>query len=264
MCLPNLDNLSLSGSLIPVDRGTLSGIGATLSGRFGGQLRLLKGFVDEDIMDMLLEVPTGLHFTEVEVHGTGEYHLPTARLTEACAKTLVKFSYTVPFYCKSPFHLVQLFLARETSTLTLPPGVDGYEVFERSFDFSEFSNLQEVEFGVGWRRGGLPWIPIALSTLKPATSPRLSAVRLDFTHSSLAGRFVDDLIEAAGDDLRRVADEIARIEGEYGGAVNPTVLRNSLFQVALDTLSVRFLWYAKDTSRSYPTPTDPPTLRRPR
>ena len=97
--LPNLDDLSLSGSPVPVDRRTLAGIGTTLNGRFGGQLRLLKGLVDKDIMNMLLEVPTGLHFTEMEVCGTNECLLPTVRLAEACAKTLVKFSYTVSCYC---------------------------------------------------------------------------------------------------------------------------------------------------------------------
>ena len=103
MHLPNLDNLSLSGSLIPVDRRTLSGIGTTLSGGFGSQLRLLKGLVDKDIVKMLLEVPIGLHFTKIEVRGVSECLLPTVRLAEVCVETLFKFSYTVPFYCKSPF-----------------------------------------------------------------------------------------------------------------------------------------------------------------
>ena len=100
--LPNLNDLSLSGSLVPVDRRTLAGIGTTLSGKFGGQLRLLKGFVDKDIINMLLEVPTGLHFTEVEIRGTSECLIPTVRLAEACANTLVKFSYYVSYYCKYP------------------------------------------------------------------------------------------------------------------------------------------------------------------
>ena len=244
MHLPNLDDLSLSGSLVAVDRRTLAGIGAALSGRFGGRLRLLKELADKDTMNMQLEVPTGIHFTEVEVRRTSECLLPTVRLAEACAKTLVKLSYTVSFYCKSPFHLVQLFLVRETLILTSPPDIGDYEVFERSFDFSEFPNLQEVEFGVCWQRGGLPWIPVALSTLRPETSPLLSAIRLDFTRASPGGRLgilVEHLFKAMGDDLRLIADEIARIGREFGGEVNPTVLGDASFKVALDTLSVRFL-----------------------
>ena len=98
--LPNLDDLSLSGSVV-VDRGTLPWMGAILRGRFGGQLRLLKGHANPDVVNMLLEVPTGLHFTEVEVRGTYECLLSTVRLAESCAKTLVKLSYAVSFHGKS-------------------------------------------------------------------------------------------------------------------------------------------------------------------
>ena len=149
----------------------------------------------------------------------------------------------------------------KTSTLTSPPDAGTSKVFDRSFDFSEFPNLQEVEFGVCWAHGGLPWIPIALSTLRPTTSPRLSAIRLDFTHSFPSTRYVDDSIEATGDDLRRVADEVTRIEREFGGAVNPAVLLGPSFKAALDMLNVRFLWQVKVTSCSYPTLADPSTLR---
>jgi hypothetical protein len=51
---------------------------------------------------MLLEVPTGLHFTELHIRGTHESFLPTVRLAEACCKTLVKLSYTVSIHGKSP------------------------------------------------------------------------------------------------------------------------------------------------------------------
>ena len=39
--LPNLDDLSLLGYLVAVDRNMLPGIGRVLSGRFGGRLQLL-------------------------------------------------------------------------------------------------------------------------------------------------------------------------------------------------------------------------------
>ena len=102
--LPNLVDLELSGALAPVDRTTLVGIGTDLRGTFGGQLRLFEGYAGKDIVDMLLEVPTGLHFTEVEVRGMGKCLLPTVRLAEACCETLVRLSYTVTSYCRShPF-----------------------------------------------------------------------------------------------------------------------------------------------------------------
>ena len=41
------------------------------------------------------------------------------------------------------------------------------------------------------------------------------------------------------DDLLRIADEIARIERDFGGAVNFTVVPDLQFRVVLDTLDVR-------------------------
>ena len=99
--LPNLDDLSLSGSIVVADWRVIPGMGTILRGRFGGQLRLLKGLADDDIVNMLLEIPTGLYFSEVQICGTYERLLPTVRLTEACGKALVKLSYTVSFHCKS-------------------------------------------------------------------------------------------------------------------------------------------------------------------
>ena len=100
--LPNLDNLSLSGSLHPAARKELIGMGKNLKGRFRGRLRLLKGLAHSDVVNMLLEVPTGLHFTGVEVRGTYECLLPTVRLVEACGGSLVKFAYTVSLSRKFP------------------------------------------------------------------------------------------------------------------------------------------------------------------
>ena len=88
--------------------------------------------------------------------------------------------------------------------------------------------------------GGLLWIPTALSTLKPSTSPRLSTIQLDFAHPPITGRSVQNVIEAAGSDLRKAADEVARIEREFGGAVSVNVFRDQGFTAVLDTLNVRF------------------------
>ena len=123
----------------------------------------------------------------------------------------------------------------------LSPGLGGSEPFNRSFNFSEFPNLQELDFWVGWMSGGLPWIPAALSTLKSATSPHLSAIRLSFLRASPPIWPADTSVERTSGDLQRVAGEVARIESEFGGAVNLTVFRDESFAVVLDTLKVRFL-----------------------
>jgi len=99
--LPNLDDLTLMGSLVNVDRRELSGIGTCVKGRFGGKLKLCGEFVGEDVADMLLEVPSGLHFTEAIIHCTPECLPPAVRVAEACCKTLVKLSYPVVFTRKS-------------------------------------------------------------------------------------------------------------------------------------------------------------------
>ena len=121
------------------------------------------------------------------------------------------------------------------------PDVDGRGGFEQSFDFSKFPNLQEVNLSlrVVWMGGGLPWIPKALSTLRPATSPHLSSIRLDFGGAYIVDLPVEPLTKDTGDDLRQVADEVARIESEFGGAVNFTVVSDAEFEAVLNTLGVR-------------------------
>jgi len=98
--LPNLDDLSLPGYLIPDAGRALVGIGTTLKGRFGGKLLLRNDCADNDVMNMLLEIPSGLHFTAVHIRCGGECLLTTVRLVEACGKTLVKLSYMVTFHGK--------------------------------------------------------------------------------------------------------------------------------------------------------------------
>jgi len=83
---------------------------------------------------------------------------------------------------------------------------------------------------------------MALSTLRPAASPRLSVIKLDFT--SFTGVLVETIIADMGSDLRRIADEVARIEREFDGAVNFAVLRDSGFGAAFNSLNARcrFFW----------------------
>ena len=97
-----------------------------------------------------------------------------------------------------------------------------------------------MEFGVCWIRGGLLWIPTALSTLRPTTSPRLSDVRLDFTLPATAYRSVEVTVGDSGKDLRRVVGEVARIKRQFEGAVSVVVLREPGYETALDALNVMF------------------------
>ena len=115
----------------------------------------------------------------------------------------MKLSQTVCFLSKSPLLPVKLVPLHKISMITRFPDVDRRETYERSFDFSKSPNLQEVTLvcGVfGYTRGGLPWFPMALSTLEPTTSPRLSTIRLDFTCSSYFTGSAETLIEDMGDD----------------------------------------------------------------
>jgi len=120
------------------------------------------------------------------------------------------------------------------------PDVDLVEASERTFDFSKSPNVQKVDFGVRWVGGGLLWIPTALSTLRPPTSPRISTIRLDFALHFATNRSAETLLVGAGSDLRRVAGEFDRIEREFEGAVTLNVSRDPVFKAVLDTLGVSF------------------------
>ena len=99
--LPNLDNLSIRGPRLPVDRRELAGAGTDLRGRFGGKLELRNVRYDnKDVMSILLEIPTGLRFTEVEIEWTRNCLPSVVRLVQVCHKTIVKLSHTVTYYGK--------------------------------------------------------------------------------------------------------------------------------------------------------------------
>ena len=95
--LPNLDDLTLMGSLVGADRKELPGIGSVVKGRFGGKLKLCDEFASEDVVNMFLEIPSGLHFTEAVIHSTPECLPSAVRIAEACCETLMKLSYPVAF-----------------------------------------------------------------------------------------------------------------------------------------------------------------------
>ena len=99
--LPNLQDLSLSGVLTLVSTGAF--LWETAPRRLGGKL-LLNGLANKYVMDMLLEIPTGLHFTEIQARGARICLLSTVMLAEACSRTLEKLTYAVSIYCRShPF-----------------------------------------------------------------------------------------------------------------------------------------------------------------
>ena len=87
--------------------------------------------------------------------------------------------------------------------------------------------------------GGIFWIPTTLSTLRPATSPCISAIRLSLGSHSASDRAVLALLKATGRELLRVADEFTRIEREYKGVVKLTVVRGPGFEAVFNMFNVR-------------------------
>ena len=94
-------DLALSGPLVWTDKRALLWIEAVLRGKFVGELGLFGEHVAGGVVDTLLDIPTGLHFTELNIHSLRECLLSTVRLTEACSKTLVRLVYRVSLHCKS-------------------------------------------------------------------------------------------------------------------------------------------------------------------
>jgi len=95
--LPNLDDLSLSGASMVFDE-VPPRTEADPRWRFGGKLQLHGMLADTHVINMLLENPTGLHFTEVEICCLHNSLDSTVRLVETCSKTLVKLSYKISVY----------------------------------------------------------------------------------------------------------------------------------------------------------------------
>ena len=81
---------------------------------------------------------------------------------------------------------------------------------------------------------------MALSTLRSTTSLRLSTIQINFIYPFSTNESVEAAIKRVENDLRRIADEVARIEREFRGVVNVTVLQYPGFRAVLGTLNVRF------------------------
>ena len=97
--LPNLNDLSLSGSSRIMDKDRLQGIGAHLRGKLCGRLHL-QWLPDMHVVDMLLDIPTGLRFTEVNISAMHDCLPSIIRLVEACGTTLVKLSCSIDDFGK--------------------------------------------------------------------------------------------------------------------------------------------------------------------
>lgn len=91
--LPNLDNLSLlsqewSGPITP-------GAGKLIQCRLRGKLRLRRQLAHHDLLNTLMEVPTGPQFTEVEIRDARMNCFPaTRKLLETCQDTLTKLHFS--------------------------------------------------------------------------------------------------------------------------------------------------------------------------
>lgn len=195
--LPNLDDLSLSGSLSTMDGVWPRRIGLALRGRFGGKLKLhgLDGGHGTDIVNMLLEAPDGLHFSEVDIHSTSNCLPSIVKLAEACGQALLRLS-----------HIIDYHGSRES--------------LHRTFNFTKLPNLEVVKSTVHWISGDLSWIPAALSSLGPGNTPRLSILHLSFNDKSPWNP--RESRERFRGDLRLIGDEVARIERDFVGTRNST------------------------------------------
>ena len=91
--LPNLDDLSLMshkwGGPIP------PGTGKLIQCKLNGKLRLRRQSAHQDLLNMLMEVPTGPQFAEVEIRDARMECFPaTLKLVMACQDTLTRLHFS--------------------------------------------------------------------------------------------------------------------------------------------------------------------------
>ena len=115
-------------------------------------------------------------------------------------------------------------------TLMLHFVLDGTGAPNRSFDFAKLPRLKEIRLTVSWVAGDLLWVAATLSTIKPVTSPHLSTIRLKFIGHGLP--YVPfHLRERLINDLKLIEEHVARIECDFAGVVDLTVIRYPGFKV---------------------------------
>ena len=168
---------------------------------------------DMDTVNMLLEIPTGLHFTYVRSWACSS---STVRIVEACSKTLVLLVYVIHNEGKSS----ALSACEMLMLISYSAPVD-HEGLNRTFDFAESPNLEELTFEIRPTAGDISWIPRALSTVKPIISPCFSVLNLiprdEPPHPSVPAYLTLPL-----KNVTRLAEEISRIKHEFMGEVTVT------------------------------------------
>ena len=86
-----------SGSFIAVGRKELVGIGTVLRGRFGGRMLLRDGYAGLDVINISLEIPSGLmRFTEIQISCIRDRLLLAVRPLETSRRILTSSCHTVP------------------------------------------------------------------------------------------------------------------------------------------------------------------------
>jgi hypothetical protein len=118
-----------------------------------------------------------------------------------------------------------------------------------------------VSLHVKWLFGRLDWIPEALSTFKPATSPRLTKVHLGFDYplDQIESQNSHDHseLEDLDRELHWIARELARIEREYEGTVNIVVMMGEEFGLFTEVdVRVHLRRVVSDLANSRFLPTD--------
>ena len=208
--LPNLDNLSLTSTewsgAIP------TGTGKLIQARLSGKLRLRRKLAHCDILNMLMEVPTGPQFAEVEIRDASMTCFPASlKLVRACRDTLTKLHFSTLVQGSSLFLACVEFIR---SNLSEQFSID------KSFDFAHCARMREVDLGAVFTSGRLQWITQALSTLNPGKCPLLSAVTLRLSVTLSLNGPVYILGQEISHDLSSIGHEIVRIKNAYTRKMN--------------------------------------------
>ena len=89
------------------------------------------------------------------------------------------------------------------------------------FDFSHHKSLERLSFSLLSNFASCRWLSAALSTVKPANSPRLNTITLYLHRHVPPARIVSEttLGDTTMKDLRDVGTEVKRIRDESGGRV---------------------------------------------
>ena len=108
--------------------------------------------------------------------------------------------------------------------------LDGTRAPNRSFDFAKLPRLKEISLTVHWVAGDLLWVATTLSTIKPVTSLHLSTIRLEF-HGQRLQQIPLHTRERLANELKFINENVTRIEREFAGVVDLTMVGYPGFEV---------------------------------